>query len=969
MPSDERPLVDLAARVADGRIVDWEGAVASSGADLVPAVRELRIIGEIAALHRRWSGSPDATSVIGVPEATASVSPIRAPRFDPDAKRWGPLVVMESIGSGAFGDVYRAWDTTLDREVALKLLKRPGSAGAAFIAREGQLLARVSHPNVMAIYGALQIDGQVGIWGELLRGRTLARMVSEQGPLSAEETLLLSDAICRALATAHRSGLLHRDVKAQNVMREAGGRIVLMDFGLGRELSDAPTSAGVELAGTPLYLAPELFSGGRASVRSDIYSLGVLMFFLVTGNYPITGRRLEDIASGHASGTRQRLQDLRPELANPFVQVVERAIEIEPARRFESCGAMQSAIAAAAQPMREPVIQIPRGWQILIHPLVAATALLAIVAGALFTLWLVPDTAVRQPTTVALSPPGGTQLADSSRSVPAVSPDGRYVAFVAVESTGENALWRQDLQTGEALKVANSLGALEPFWGPQVDHLGFFEVGGRLRWGSSDGTRVDGSVATASEPRGAAWSSSGIIAYAKGTRSDLFQFSLATGQESLLLARDATRGELGLMYPQFLPDGKRFIYFVFSHDARLRGVYLSAVGRASGVQLAQTDASAIVAGDRLLYLAGTDLVARRLGRDNSLVGETKTVARNVAANWDFAVMAAATAEGALVYLPDGLERTNLVWFDRKGAEIGVLPLDGARHRSPAISRDGRYVAVQRYAGTLSQIEVFDIEMRRRRLLIETSAEVEFPTWGRGHQLLYTSIDDGHDDIWFRDIDDDQPASLLFGGRDQANIKLPTSWSPDGRHVVFHMPQIRGGAAPQSSVYELYVLDAITKVTTPFRAGNGVQTSGIISPDGLKVTYRRRQPPKADGPPPNREIWVCDFPSGANAKLVAVDGVDPNWASNTEISYFDHQGRLAIVKIPQSSEWTSTIEPFVSFPVGVAVPGSARNNYWWSPDGSRVLVNRPFTDGAPLRLRLMLNWGAGTGISAGSSVSH
>jgi serine/threonine protein kinase/tetratricopeptide (TPR) repeat protein len=339
--ADADRLDELASAVADGRTIEWSSADASAGLGDLDAIAELRIIAEIARLHRE-SQDPLETAQLPAPAEPSGASPPPQPLF-----RWGSLHVSERLGSGSFGEVYRAWDSALDREVALKLLRsvrlRAPKATDSII-REGQLLARVRHPNVMAVYGAQHIDGRVGIWGELLRGRTLADIVRNDGPLSAQEASLFGDAICRALTAVHRAGLLHRDIKAQNVMRESGGRIVLMDFGLGRE-SDMPGAIeGLELAGTPLYLAPELFEGEPASAQSDIYSVGVLLFYLVTGSFPVGGGSIDEVGRQHKARKAARLQDLRSDLPAAFVQVVERALSPDRESRFESAGALQAGL-------------------------------------------------------------------------------------------------------------------------------------------------------------------------------------------------------------------------------------------------------------------------------------------------------------------------------------------------------------------------------------------------------------------------------------------------------------------------------------------------------------------------------------------------------------------------------------------------------------------------------------------------
>ena len=195
------------------------------------------------------------------------------------------------------------------------------------------------HAHVVQVYGAEQHDNRVGLWMELVRGESLEEVLQARGPFGAREAALIGLDLCAALAAVHGAGLLHRDIKAQNVMRESGGRLVLMDFGTGEELSGTN-----RLVGTPLYLAPEIFRGQRASVQSDLYSLGVLLFYLVTGKFPVVAASMEQLARAHAHRERQPLRDLRPDLPEPFIATVERALDSDPSRRYQSVGEFESAL-------------------------------------------------------------------------------------------------------------------------------------------------------------------------------------------------------------------------------------------------------------------------------------------------------------------------------------------------------------------------------------------------------------------------------------------------------------------------------------------------------------------------------------------------------------------------------------------------------------------------------------------------
>ena len=332
-------LIEAARAIAAGRRIDW-GAIESSAGlsdSVVSLLRQLKVVDDIAELHRSL---PDPSTSTDTPPSSASIS---ATTSVTALKTWGSLRLLEQVGHGVFGDVFRAWDPRLDREVALKLLRRRGKLepDGTFGIDEGRLLARVRHPNVVTVFGADRIDGRIGLWMEFVRGRTMEAVLGEHGPFSAQEATLIGLDVCRALSAVHRAGLIHRDVKAQNVMREEGGRLVLMDFGAGRDML---AESSVDLAGTPLYLAPEVFRGVPPTPCSDIYSVGILLYHLVTASYPVKGRTVSDLREAHARSVRIWLRDERPDLPDDFVQAVERALDHDPQRRYQSAGAMEAAL-------------------------------------------------------------------------------------------------------------------------------------------------------------------------------------------------------------------------------------------------------------------------------------------------------------------------------------------------------------------------------------------------------------------------------------------------------------------------------------------------------------------------------------------------------------------------------------------------------------------------------------------------
>lgn len=347
--------VALAAAIADGVRIDWDEILRDAELASDPElVEHLRALERVARLHRELHEER------GPAPATPPAGPIVP-------FRWGTLDVQERLGSGAFGEVFRARDTRLGREVALKLLHPglpPHAAHAVQALHEARLFARVAHPNIVTVYGAETHQGRLGFWMEIVHGRTLSQFLADEGPLAAEEAAHIGVEVCRALAALHHAGLVHRDVKASNVMRAAGGRIVLMDLGAGTTLSPgAVTRAAV--SGTPLYMAPELLRGEATTPAGDLYALGVLLHHMVTGDFPVRGASPVELREAHARHELRHLRDERPDLPGWFVAVVERALAADPRARFATAGEMEQALRTGALlPAASPAAPDRRGGRL-----------------------------------------------------------------------------------------------------------------------------------------------------------------------------------------------------------------------------------------------------------------------------------------------------------------------------------------------------------------------------------------------------------------------------------------------------------------------------------------------------------------------------------------------------------------------------------------------------------------------------
>ena len=445
MMAEDDPHLLAALAIVDGTPVDWTGVSAASGA----LFAELRFIEALVRVH----DSLNLPAAVQADQHDSLLHPTGTDAAHPSDTivRWGPLTVFDKVGRGSFGDVYRAWDPRLDREVALKLLRHRAvgddTLGTAAI-EEGRLLARVRHPNVLTVYGAERIDDRVGIWMEFIRGHTLADEIESRGALDAMEAARIGVDICGALQAVHEAGLVHRDITARNILRDESGRIVLGDFGAGTEVGD---TSDPQVAGTPLYLAPSVLEGRPANASTDLYSAGVLLYYLVSGFFPVTGHSLRELQSAHRNGNRTPLRERRPDLPSDFTRIVDRLLETgpdRPALRADAIAAELNAFAGSTRSGHKRADLVRRR-------LAAAVVTLLTTAALAFAL---RDT-VRQwgsgssgggSTTVRL-------IAKDPECAGPLSPDGRF--FGCVERTSRSVAL-SEISTGQTRRLT-SVGSIE----------------------------------------------------------------------------------------------------------------------------------------------------------------------------------------------------------------------------------------------------------------------------------------------------------------------------------------------------------------------------------------------------------------------------------------------------------------------------------------------------------------------------
>ena len=717
IPDNRRHAV--AARIADGSGVDWattDASVADGDADERGVLDQLKAIAALAALHR-------------APAERAGDDPSLA------GTRWGALTLIAAIGEGRFGQVYRAWDARLQRQVALKVLYAASPSTAAsptHAIEEARLLARVRHPNVLAVYGAECIDEQVGIWTEFIEGRTLESCLAERGPLPADEVVAIGLDLCRALGAVHEAGLLHRDVKAQNVMRETGGRIVLMDFGTGQDLERRPAREG-DLSGTPLYLAPELFAGGRPSVASDIYALAVLLFYLSTGRHPVPGRTLDDVRAAHRSGKRVGLRDEPTDLPDAFVSlpaslvaVLERALNPDPTQRFESASAFEAALAQTRTP--EAAASRPGRWRPIALTAGVIMAIGAIVAIVLVINW--PGAPIAPPTAGRVQTPNG-QLGQPSR-------DGRFYPWVE-NGSGDVKIWEfgsgrshtvaQHTSTGSGLgwerQVPSDDGA-EPTYqysptamSPNGDRVVYTWATGQdtfeLRVVNADGTldRALFEPRSTFEPYPVDWSADGrqILCWLlnKDGTADLALVSADDGRSRHLLATKKTTGIPGttlafdgrsVIFERPSSAGPHELVRVTLDNPTPVPVFSRPAGEHSPIWVDATHLFFVRPSRRFKYSFDAYIVRGLAGQ---IRGEPSMVIENLGGDTDFVVTGQTSVQNhTLQHWAEAYTAT----LDQTGqtppsVPVRIAPAEIIGHVSPSWSPDGSQIGF--YRTTPSQV--------------------------------------------------------------------------------------------------------------------------------------------------------------------------------------------------------------------------------------------------------------------------
>jgi Tol biopolymer transport system component len=947
----ERLLDSVAQAVSDGDAVDW-AHVDSAAPD--PETRELlhqlKVVANIADLHRKTAQEEDFAGVDGADVARTSPHHTTALDEPLPADTWSHLSLREVIGRGAYGTVYRAWDPRLDREVALKLISESiGRGYGDAVIHEARLLARINHPSVVTIYGAARAEGMVGLWMELIEGQTLELILQERGRFSAREATLVGLDVCEALAAVHGAGLLHRDVKAHNVMRDRNGRIVLMDFGAGREQGLPGETAIADLAGTPLYMAPELFSGGEASPRSDVYSVGVLLYRLVTGRVPITARSLEEVRRVHESGQVRRLRDERSDLPGAFVQIVERALSPDPKKRFESAGAFEMALTGLLTATSEGAHHITGGPRPLAETvrrrwLIAMCAVVfgaAVVGAAWYAV-------VGREQQAAAGAGGASQArfiiyppAQTEFETFAISPDGRFLSFTAA-----GQLWIRPLDSLEAILIADTQGAHDPFWSPDGRHVGYFR--GTSLWIVAREGGEARPLCQARNPSGGSWGADGTILFAADLGRAIYRVSVETGERQAL----RLQGPHGfdLQWPFMLPSGRGFIFSARRTAEGPRSILAAGFNSTDpDALLLASESNAQVSAGHLLYVRDGTLFAQPFDeRRLRLSGEARRVADRVPANLyirtDYANFSAATAGPATLAYLGGARLTDreFVRVTRGGARERML--GPGEYRDLALSHDGRLLAYEERDPETGTRDIWAVDLARLQpwRISSDPGDDTGPVWSADDRtIFYMSNRDGRYQFQRRAADGTGAEVLLFD--DSAKI-IP--FGIVGSLFSFsRQDQQRDSDLWMTSL----AAESPAAQRKPLRSTEYRESEPQISPDGKWFAYSSTDTG-------HRQVYIENLASpGPRWQVSGRNGREPQWrADGRELYFHGHERQLEAASVDLSVNPPRIGTPQPLFELKFR-GWDTRYHYVPAPDGQSFILNSPVEGSHPVPVTVVMNW--------------
>ena len=879
----------------------------------------------------------------------------------------GPYEIHSPLGSGGMGEVYRARDTRLRRDVAIKVLPQHLSSNSdlkARFEREARAISALSHPHICHLYDIGSQEGTDYLVMELLEGESLADRL-QRGALPRKQALEFGIQIAEALEKAHEQGIVHRDLKPGNVVLTKSGA-KLLDFGLAKPnlgvvasaasvssgkltpstptLSIAALSTPVapltqqgQVLGTLQYMAPEVLRGQEADARSDIFSLGCVLYEMLSGRHAFEGKSQLSVVTA----ILEKEQESMPSLPAPLEHVVATSLAKDPADRWQTARDLARELrwvaqnsSAVARPQVTGVKGKPPIWMVWTGAsLAAACALL------FFVLYLQLANRPVRVVRAQIAPPQNSTFAfNSDVAGPVViAHDGSALAFVVDSANGKHMLWVRELTADTARALPGTEGATFPFWSPDGRSLGFF-ADGKLRIIDIDGVAPT-AVCDAPQGRGGAWNRDGTIIFSPGFQGALFKVAATGGTPVQITKIDSAKHD-SHRWPIFLPDGRHFLYLAITHrrvsdpeDA----IYWGSLDGTESRMVMPSLANAIFSQGHILFLRGNQLMAQEFDADRGVLrgsaGKIADDTQNDPTTWHGTFDA--SSSGVLVYGTGGGAEAQLTWFDRDGKVLGTVGASEVGLSELRLSPEGDRV-VTTAAG---DIWVHDL-VRNVRTRLTFNGQNQSPVWSPdGNWVAFFDFTM----LTRKRADGAGEAEKLF---DNPHNTTATDWSPDGKFLLYN----EGLSGTGQKVWALS-MDGESKPILLTPAKEGVdQSDAAFSPDGRWISYSSTESGR-------NEVYIAPFQHGAGRWQVSTSGGDwSRWSRDgKELIYMGLDRSLIAVPVTMGVDRVNLGTPHVLF--RTTVMANNLSTFDFSHDGKRVLIASTTSQLQSAPLMLVLNWAA------------
>lgn len=819
----------------------------------------------------------------------------------------GPYVVRSALGAGGMGEVYAAHDPRLNRDVALKILPASYATDPERLRRfeqESKAASGLNHPAIVTVFDVGHVDSHPFICMELVRGNTLRELLAN-GALPLRKVLAIAAQVADGLAKAHEAGIVHRDLKPDNIMVTGDGFAKILDFGLAKvaertSATDITVTAGGTDAGTVLgtagYMSPEQAAGLPATTRSDQFSLGAVLYEMVTGRRAFDKPTTVETLSAIVREDVVPIQSIKPAVPAPVAWIIERCLQKDLAERYASTLDLARDLATARDRLSEVSVsdlaaaggRKPRS---IAFREAAAWTVAAALAVALATSWArssTPTPASNETIRFNFSAPIGSRLVSTFTSSPfAISPDGRQIVYMAAGATGRRSLWLRSTDSLQVRPLPGTEDAESPFWSPDGMHLAFFAGGALKRTAIAGADSITLADVRVGGGAGGTWGTNDVIVFAGSLDSGLSRVAATGGTVTTLTSLDESRRESAHLMPLFLPDGRHILFQVMSPEG---GTYITSLDAPAPRRLLNDRSRLGFGAGHLFFMRGRTLMAQQFDlRRLELAGEPIRVASEVeatAVSGGFAV----SSSGTIAFWPGALALTQPTWVSRTGAVLGTVGSPAA-YGSVALSPDGAEVAAERYD---SEPGIWRLDLRGTATRATSGGAYQStPIWRPdGRALVFAMATQSPPSMYLKRLDVDNEPIALHDTRFQA---FPQGFTPDMTKLLFV-------TIDPASGNDIWMMDLSGEPgqerypVTPLIRTKFNESTARISPDGKWLAYRSDESGQMN-------VYIAPLSQVARKRQVSMQGGrSPVWSRDgRELFYIGADGSMIAVSVSGSAE--------------------------------------------------------------------